>query len=337
MINLDKKEINFIGHRKVFLIISLCLVLASFLAIGIRGLTFSTEFVGGSTITYLDTSDDLTEDSVRQALSNAGYQGEAIIQTMSSGSHEGFLARIDTTEAQEAEAYAAASASELGVSSENIQVSTIGPNWGADVISSSVIAFVVGMILILLYVWFRFRDVKMGATAIVALLHDMIIVVGVYALVGHEITPNTVAAILTIMGYSLYDTIVTFHSINDNAKAGRTTLDFWTIANHSINHVIVRTMNTTITSLSPVVFMLIFGGSTLQDFAFAMVIGLIAGSYSSFALASPIYAIWKNKTEYEVKMANWKYGSKVVTNTKKIMGYEKNVDELMEQRQAAKA
>ena len=338
MINpLDKKEINFIGHRKVFLIISLCLVLASILAIGVRGLTFSTEFVGGSTITYIDTADELTEGDVRDALAKAGYEGEALVQTMSSGNHDGFLARIDTTEAQDAERYAAASAETLNVTSDNIQVSTIGPNWGADVISSSIIAFVVGMLLILLYVWIRFRDVKMGATAIVALLHDMIIVVGVYALVGHEITPNTVAAILTIMGYSLYDTIVTFHSINDNAKDPRTKQNFWTIANHSINQVIVRTMNTTLTSLTPVVFMLIFGGSTLQDFAFAMVIGLIAGSYSSFALASPIYAIWKNKTEYEVQKINWKYGSKVVTNTKKIMGYEKNVEELLEKRQAAEA
>ena len=130
------------------------------------------------------------------------------------------------------------------------------------------------------------------------------------------------------MGYSLYDTIVTFHSIDDNAKEGRTKQSFWTIANHSINQVIVRTMNTTITSLTPVIFMLIFGGATLQDFAFAMVIGLIAGSYSSFALASPIYAIWKNKTEYEVQMLNWKYGDAVNTDTQDIMGYSKGVDDL---------
>lgn len=327
-INLDKKEINFIGNRKIFLIISLCLVVASLLAIGIRGLSFSTEFVGGSTITYLDTTEGLTEADVRTALAEAGYEGEAAVQTMSTNGHDGFLARIDTTDVEAAEKYAAESCDDLGVSSEDVQVSTIGPNWGTGVLKSSLIAFAIGMVLILAYVWLRFRDLKMGATALVALLHDMIIVIGVYALVGHEITPNTIAAILTIMGYSLYDTIVTFHSIDDNAKEGRTKQSFWTIANHSINQVIVRTMNTTITSLTPVIFMLIFGGATLQDFAFAMVIGLIAGSYSSFALASPIYAIWKNKTEYEVQMLNWKYGDAVNTDTQDIMGYSKGVDDL---------
>lgn len=327
MINLDKKEINFIGQRKIFLTISVILVVASVLVLGIKGLTLSTDFVGGSTITYLGVSDNVNEETVRNALSEAGYEGTATVQTTSANDLNGFLARIDVTDVETSDALATASAATLGVNTENVQVSTIGPNWGADVIEKSAIAFIIGLLGIMLYVWFRFRDPKMGATAVLALLHDLIIVLGIYALVGRELTPNTVAALLTIMGYSLYDTIVTFHSINDNAASGKLKENFWTIANHSINQVIVRTMNTTITSLVPVLFMLALGGSTLVDFAFAMAVGLIIGSYSSIALASPIYAIWKSREESIAKL-NKKYGDDINLDTEDIMGYEKGIDDL---------
>lgn len=329
MINLDKKEINFIGHRKVFLIISLVLVLCSFAVLGIKGLSLSTEFVGGTTITYMNAQDGTTEQSVRDALSDAGYTGEATVQTTSSNGNDGFLARIDSTDITQSNSIAEKSAETLGVSKDDVQIASISPSWGSSVIKSSIMAFVVGIILIMLYVWIRFRDVKMGATAVVALLHDMIIVIGVYALFGRELTPNTIAALLTIMGYSLYDTIVTFHSINDNAASGKLRQNFWTISNHAINQVIVRTMNTTITSLVPVLFMLVLGGSTLVDFAFPMAIGLIIGSYSSVALASPIYAIWKSHEEKVAKL-NKKFGSEVNLDTESILGYEKGVDNLQE-------
>ena len=118
---------------------------------------------------------------------------------------------------------------------------------------------------------------------------------GVYALVGREVNPNTIAALLTILGYSLYDTVVVFHRINDNMQSDDIKCTFMTMANHSINQVLVRTINTTLTSLIPVLAMLLFGGETLKDFAFAMVIGLVCGSYSSIAVASPLYAMWKTR------------------------------------------
>lgn len=333
MINpLDKKDINFIGHRKIFLIISLCLVIASIAVIGIKGMTLSTEFVGGSTITYINAPEDTTEQTIRDAIADTGYDGDIMVQTMSSNGTEGFLARIGETDVQSTESYAQGSADILGISDSDIQTSTISPSWGASVVQSSLIAFFVGLLLIMAYVAIRFRDAKIGAVAIVALLHDLIIVLGVYALVGRELTPNTIAAVLTIMGYSLYDTIVTFHSIKDNASSGKFKQNFWTIANHSINQVIVRTVNTTVSSIIPVAFMLAFGGTTLSDFAFAMLIGLIAGSYSSVALASPLYAIWKSH-ELEVAKMNVKYGSAVNTDVADIMGYERNTDELPEYRE----
>ncbi len=135
----------------------------------------------------------------------------------------------------------------------------------------------------------------MGVMAVIALIHDLVLVIGIYAIVGREISPNTIAALLTILGYSLYDTVVVFHRINDNMKLGTERCSFITMANHSINQVFVRSLNTTMTSLIPVVAMLFFGGETLKDFAFAMSIGLVCGAYSSIAIACPLYSWWKTR------------------------------------------
>ena len=320
MINLDRKEINFIGHRKVFFTISAILVVCAVLAMGIRGLSFGTEFTGGSSITYASVDQSVSEDQVRNAFADAGYDGELVVQTVSSGDGDGYLVRIDETDVQAAEQIASTVADELSVADQDVQVSTIGPNWGSDVVKNSLIALAVSMILIIAYVWIRYREYKMGVTAVAALFHDIIIVVGIYALIGHEITPNTVAALLTIMGYSLYDTIVTFHRINENNAGEGMKQSFWTVANHSINQVLRRTINTTLTSIVPVACMLVLGGATLQDFALAMVIGLLCGSYSSFAVATPLYAIWKNR-EDSIAKQNRRYGDEVNTNTAQICGY----------------
>ncbi len=188
-------------------------------------------------------------------------------------------------------------------------MTTIGPDWGTSVIQSSIIAFLVSIILIIIYIAIRF-EYKMGVTAIIALLHDLVLVMGIYALVGREVNPNTIAALLTILGYSLYDSVVVFHRINDNMQETDIKCTFMTMANHSINQVLVRTINTTLTSLIPVVAMLLFGGETLKDFAFAMTIGLVCGSYSSIAVATPLYAMWKTREPRYAKLAK-KYGPEI--------------------------
>ena len=121
-------------------------------------------------------------------------------------------------------------------------------------------------------------------------------------MVGRELTPNAVAALLTIIGYSLYDTVVVFHRINDNAKSFPLRCSFFTMANHSLNQVLIRSINTTLTSLIPVLFMLFFGGETLQDFAFAMAIGLVIGCYSSIAVGTPLFAMWKSREPKYAKL-----------------------------------
>ncbi len=299
-----KHDINFLGYRRVFLAAAAVLVAASFAIAGVRGLNFGIEFVGGTSVSFHGTG-DVTIEQMRSAFSEAG-EPDAVIQTTETDGEEGFLVRTVTTSAEEATAHANQVADELGLTADSFEVTTIGPDWGASVIQSSLIAFLVSIVLIIIYIAIRF-EYKMGIMAIVALLHDLILVMGVYALVGREVNPNTIAALLTILGYSLYDTVVVFHRINDNMKAEDIKCTFMTMANHSINQVLIRTINTTLTSLIPVLAMLLFGGETLKDFAFAMVIGLVCGSYSSIAIATPLYAMWKTREPRYAKLAK-KYG-----------------------------
>lgn len=302
-----KRDINFMGVRKVFLCISAALVVLSFAVVGVRGLQFGIEFVGGTSIAFHNTGDTSIED-MRAAFTEAG-EPDAVVQTTNSDGSDGFLVRTTTTSAESAATTAAKVVDTLNLSTDSYEVNTVGPDWGQSVIQSSLIAFVVSLLLIIAYIAVRF-EYKMGLMAVVALLHDLIIVVGVYALVGREVTPNTVAALLTILGYSLYDTVVVFHRINDNMKESDVKCTFMSMANHSLNQVFIRSINTTLTSFVPVLGMLLFGGETLKDFAFAMSVGLIAGSYSSIAVATPLFAMWKSREPKNAKLVK-KYGTDI--------------------------
>lgn len=302
-----KRDIDFLGKRKIFFGIAAVMIVAAFAIVGIRGMNFGIEFQGGTSISMHDTG-DVAIEQVRDAFDAAG-EPDAVVQTTSSDGEAGFLVRTADTSAESAAAVANQVADQFGWSHDSIEVTTIGPDWGAGVIQASVIALLVSFALIIAYIAVRF-EYKMGVCAIIALLHDIIIVVGVYALVGREVTPNAVAALLTILGYSLYDKVVVFHRINENMKDDEGKCTFMTMANRSLNQVIIRTMNTSIAQLVPVVAMLLFGGETLKDFAFAMTIGLICGAYSTISVATPLYSIWKTR---EVKYAHLakKYGPEV--------------------------
>ena len=303
-----KLDINLLGLKKIFLTAACCAMVLVAIIVGVRGMNFGIEFVGGTSVTFHGTG-DVTTEQVRDAFSDAG-EPDAVIQTTTADGEPGFLVRTTTTSAEDATVTANEVADTFGWTTDSFEVTTIGPDWGASVIQSSAIAFFISLLLIIAYISIRFRDSKMGVTAVVALLHDLIIVVGVYVLVGREITPNTIAALLTILGYSLYDTVVVFHRINENMKDDSVKCTFATMANHSVNEVLVRSLNTSITSLIPVVAMLLFGGETLKDFALAMTIGLVCGCYSSYAIATPLYVIWKTH-EPRFKKLQKKYGNDI--------------------------
>jgi SecD/SecF fusion protein len=252
-----------------------------------RPLNLGIQFRGGTVITLTNVS-GATIAQVRQAASAAGIPG-AEVQT----TERGFIVRSTETKTVIAEQQATSLADALKVAATDRQVSTIGPEWGSNITNASLLALAVSLIAILAYISIRF-EYKMAVTGVIALVHDAVITLGIYALLGREVTPNTVAALLTILGYSLYDTIVVFHRIRENT-ANLSKKTFMDMANDSLNQVLARWINTGLSSLIPVVCLLLLGGETLRDFAFALFVGLLSGAYSSVAVASPLYAMWKER------------------------------------------
>ncbi len=228
-------------------------------------------------------------EKVRAAFDSRGIS-DAGIQTSEGGA---YIIRITETDPAKANKLASEVANELGIKTADYQVTTIGPNWGKTVTDRALLALALSMLAILVYISLRFAEWKMAVAAIIALAHDIIITLGIYALTGRELTPNTLAALLAIMGYSLYDTIVVFHRIRENSQY-LVKQTFFDMATDSINQVLTRSINTSLMALIPMVSMYFLGGETLKDFAFALVIGLISGAYSSVAVAAPIYATWKS-------------------------------------------
>ena len=307
-------EIPFMKYRKNLLTFSAIMSVLAIVGILVRGLTFGIEFQGGTEIDFNNTG-DISIEQMRDALVDTG-EVDPTIQTASSANGEnGFIVRSDTTDPNTANAHAAEAAKALGLTDESYNVTTIGPDWGADVTKSSLAAFGLAILLIIGYVSIRY-EFKMSITAVIALIHDMVIILGIYAWTQIPVTPNVVAALLSTMGFSLYDTVVEFDRTNDNAKTLRDGIHrtYIEICNFSINEVVVRSINTTITTLVPELAMYFFGGATLKDFAFAMILGELLGTYSSYAVATPLLAIWKTREPKWARLEQ-KYGEKATSVT----------------------
>jgi SecD/SecF fusion protein len=279
--------IDFMGKRYLMFAISGVVLVVAIGALLFRGVNLGIEFKGGTVITLVNVKTTSIADA-RTATVKAGLADPQLQSTP-----DGFIIRSTETSTTLAESEATAIGTSLGVTRSDVQVSTIGPEWGSNITNAALLALAVSIMAILAYVSVRF-EYKMAVTGVVALAHDVIITLGLYALIGRELTPNTVAALLTIMGYSLYDTIVVFHRIRENTQ-NLQKKTFMAMANDSLNQILARWINTGLSSLIPVICLLVFGGATLKDFAFALTVGLISGAYSSIAVASPLYAMWKER------------------------------------------
>ena len=284
-------NIDFMGNKRIMFGLSIVLLVISIGSLAIRHLTFGVEFTGGTVINVVKAG-DVSIAEMRKAFTDAGVNNPQVQESTVRGVR-GFIVRTEVTDAKTANAHAATVASKVKLPEGDFQVTTIGPGWGKNVTNRALMALAVSLLFILLYVSLRF-EYKMAVTAIIALVHDILITLGVYSLVGFEVSPNVIAALLAILGYSLYDTIVVFHRIKENSQ-GLVKQSFMSMANESINEVLVRSLNTTITSLIPVVVLLLFGGATLKDYALALTIGLGVGAYSSIGVAAPIFAMWKER------------------------------------------
>ena len=291
---------DFIAKRRLWFAISGVVLLISLIGLGGRQLNLGIDFTGGAVFDVETGSPDI--DAAGEAVGRAGTTAASVQQIGDS------RVRVQTEEltTTQVDRVRAELAKEFGVTVDKVTTSTVGAKWGEQVTNRALRGLVVFLLLVIAYISLRF-EWKMAAAAIIALIHDLIITVGIYALVGFEVTPSTVIAYLTILGYSLYDTVVVYDKLQENTVglAGGSKMSYSQATNLSINQTIMRSLNTTLTSLIPIGALLfvgagLLGAGTLKDLSLALFIGIAAGSYSSIFLCGPIVA-WLKEQEPQFK------------------------------------
>ena len=290
----DSKPIrfDFIGRSKWFFSMSGVILLVCALAMAIQGLNFGIEFEGGTRI-VAPLSKPATPDEVRAAIAPQGL-ADAEIQTVKNQDLGDNVVQISAHELGKdgVDGVERALDSKFGLA-DNTSTQEIGASFGETVADNAIKAIIASLIIISIYITLRFQW-KFAVPVMIALMHDVLITGGVYALVGREVTASTVAALLTILGFSLYDTIVVFDRVRENIPR-MPNAAFSQIYNRSMSEVIVRSLATSFCAALPILAILIFGGETLQDFAFALLIGTLSGTYSSVFIAGPVLTHWKER------------------------------------------
>ncbi len=288
---------DFVGNRNKFFRVSGAMMLIAILSLVFLRLDLGVDFVGG-TVVEAANPNGVSVDTLRSDLSGIGEAGARVQLT---GGGDGI--RVQTTELSEAalQRLVDTVAATAGVPAAEISSQEVGPTFGAQVAESAARALVIFLIVVTIFISIRF-EWRMALTALAALVHDLLITAGLYSVTGLEVTPATVIAILTILGYSLYDTVVVFDKIEEQVDILGDRQTITGIVNLSMNQVLMRSVNTSLTSLLPVGSLLfvgsfLLGAATLREFALALFVGISAGTYSSIFFASPLLAIWKEQEE----------------------------------------
>lgn len=291
-------RVDFVSRTRLWFIISIVVILAGLVSLFTRGLNLGIDFEGGA-VWEVPAGDSTVED-IRTVMEEEGAP-EAKIQTLSSD--DGTLIRVQTEslgvdrEREIADALAAAT----GADADAVNLNSVGPSWGNEITDKALRALAIFLVLITVYVTLRF-ELKMAIATLAALIHDVLVTVGVYSITGFEVTPATVIAILTILGFSIYDGIVVFDKVDENTRLVSSTnrVTYSSMVNLSLNQTLMRSLNTSITALLPIGSLLIvgsfiLGATTLEEFALALLIGLASGAYSSIFIASPLLALLKER------------------------------------------
>ncbi len=282
---------DFMGASRWFFSLSGTILLVGALAIGGSGLNFGIDFKSGTRIQTAFVK-PVSESQVAKAMSAAGY-GNAQVQKLVNKSIGGTGFQISTKTLRPETVKKVHATLEAKFGTRNFSSTSIGPTFGKTVANSAVIAIIASLLVISAYIALRF-EWKYAVPVLIALMHDLLITAGVYSLTGREVTTATVAALLTILGYSLYDTIIVFDRVRENVPR-MPRAAFSQIVNRSMSEVLTRSLATTFCTLLPVTALLLFGGETLKDFAFALMIGIASGAYSSIFIASPVLTHWKER------------------------------------------
>jgi preprotein translocase subunit SecF len=282
-----------IEHRNRWFILSGVVIALSLFGLLVRGLNLSIDFEGGAQLSY-PYKTAMTVQEVQDTLGRYGHDG-AEVQIVN-GNTISIRTSTLTDNIQQSDQLLTALAKQAGISRNDINTTDIGPTWGAEISHKALIGLIVVLLAIFGYIWLRF-EWKMALGANIALVHDLIITAGIYALVGRLVSPATVIAILTILGYSLYDTVVIYDKVKENTESTALVakLGYSEVVNSSLNQVLMRSVNTSLVVLLPILSLLFFGGATLKDFAFAMFVGVTTGAYSSIFIAAPVLTIVKER------------------------------------------
>lgn len=297
-------SINFIGNRRRWYSISALFILLSIGALSLQGLHLGIEFKGGSSFTVNKVGASI--EDARAAVESVGIPGEIIVQNLGTDKVRIQTAALDAAQNNELQD---ALAGKFSVTVESIDTQIVGPSWGKEITRKALYGLIGFLICVMLYLAMAFEP-KMAVAAIVAVVHDVFITVGIYALVGFDVTPATVIGFLTILGYSLYDTVVVFDKIRENTRTitASSKSTYSQATNLAVNQTIVRSFNTSIIALLPVGSILfvgagLLGAGTLKDLSLALFIGLAVGTYSSVFIAPPVLAQLREKEPAMIALA----------------------------------
>jgi preprotein translocase subunit SecF len=291
---------DFVGRQKLWYSISGLILVLSLVGLFARGLNFTVDFKGGSVIT-IPASSVSSIGEVQSAVSSTGDGQGAIVQHVGSGSSATWQVQTGKLDYSQGLKVQSELAKELGVSQSKISVNFVGASWGSQISQKALQALIAFLIVIVIYLSIAF-EWRMAVAALIALAHDIVITIGIYALAGFPVSPATVIGLLTILGYSLYDTVVVFDKVRENTAGllGSARSTYSQAANLALNQTLVRSINTSIIALLPVAAILFIGGGLLgagelNDLALVLFVGMLSGTYSSIFIATPVLADLKER------------------------------------------
>ncbi|HEY8729099.1 MAG TPA: protein translocase subunit SecF [Acidothermaceae bacterium] len=288
---------EFVGKWRRWLVLSGVVILIGVIGLATRGLSLSLDFKGGTQFTFPDKGFSVTQ--VTDVVTAAGAPSPVVQHLSNVGHGPDYQVQTKALDADHVKAVTDAITAHLG--GPTVSTDTVGSSWGKQITNKAVTSLILFLLAIIVYLSLRF-EWKMAAAALIALVHDLVITVGIYALVGFDVSPSTVIGLLTILGYSLYDTVVVFDKVRENTApiAGGSRYTYAQAANLAVNQTLVRSINTSVIALLPVASLLfvgagLLGAGSLKDLALALFIGLATGSYSSIFIATPLLVLFKER------------------------------------------
>ncbi|MDE7178531.1 MAG: protein translocase subunit SecD [Lachnospiraceae bacterium] len=298
----ERKTINFLGKRYLFFGISIAAILAGFIAMGIgkantgMSLNYSLDFVGGTSTTMTLNEDMSIEDIDAQIVPHIEkITGDGNVQSTKVAGSNQVIIKTRTLNVQEREAFNEVMVNNFGVDESSITAETISATISSEMQSSAIRAILVSTVLMLLYIWFRFKDIRFGASSVIALLHDVLVVLAFYAIVRVSVGNTFIACMLTIVGYSINATIVIFDRVRENLREMRSKEGLDEMVNRSITQTLTRSIFTSLTTFFMVASLEVFGVSSIREFALPLMAGIICGTYSSICLTGALWYVFRTK------------------------------------------